>query len=217
MCCSKICPYVTTSSPLHMEQLEIDTRESATDYLLTTTESRNSTRSSHRLSGAHCQHAPIPCEKRQAASQRVFFCECHDLSTASRRSGCSATNSRPHRSTPSTPSTSSPLSTSSLLSTSSPPKRKVRLCFNPSQNACANGGLTKYVDRIKGGRVPVEVLVQDKDAGERKASHQDCCNNRKRLGKSFATSLAGWPRPVLIHVAVRDGSRRYPERHRQSV
>lgn len=52
----------------------------------------------------------------------------------------------------------------------------------------------KYLDQIKGGRVPVEVLVRGKDAAENEKHFVKIAEIIKNAGVSrTATSVAGWP------------------------
>lgn len=52
---------------------------------------------------------------------------------------------------------------------------------------CANrGGAASYLEPLKGGKVPVEILVRGKDAEENKKQFQTCLDTLKKAGKKVA-------------------------------
>jgi nucleosome binding factor SPN SPT16 subunit len=51
----------------------------------------------------------------------------------------------------------------------------------------ANGGIAAaYLEPLKGGKVPVEILVRGKDAEENKKQFQTCLDTLKKAGKKVA-------------------------------
>ena len=50
----------------------------------------------------------------------------------------------------------------------------------------ANGDAASYLEPLKGGKVPVEILVRGKDAEENKKQFQTCLETMKKAGKKVA-------------------------------
>lgn len=60
--------------------------------------------------------------------------------------------------------------------------RIARVRFDGSANRCA----ASYLEPLKGGKVPIEILVRGKDAEENKKQFQTCIETLKNAGKKVA-------------------------------
>jgi nucleosome binding factor SPN SPT16 subunit len=63
----------------------------------------------------------------------------------------------------------------------------VRCAHSPADEKNANrGAAASYLESLKGGKVPVEILVRGKDAEENKKQFQTCLDTLKKAGKKVA-------------------------------
>jgi nucleosome binding factor SPN SPT16 subunit len=63
----------------------------------------------------------------------------------------------------------------------------VRCAHSPADEKSANrGAAASYLESLKGGKVPVEILVRGKDAEENKKQFQTCLDTLKKAGKKVA-------------------------------
>jgi nucleosome binding factor SPN SPT16 subunit len=63
----------------------------------------------------------------------------------------------------------------------------VRCANSPVNGKNANrGAAASYLESLKGGKVPVEILVRGKDAEENKKQFQTCLDTLKKAGKKVA-------------------------------
>lgn len=61
------------------------------------------------------------------------------------------------------------------------------MCTTPGKRKKANVCvLASYLEPLKGGKVPVEILVRGKDAEENKKQFQTCLETLKKAGKKIA-------------------------------
>jgi nucleosome binding factor SPN SPT16 subunit len=61
----------------------------------------------------------------------------------------------------------------------------IGICRHTRRDA-NEGGIASYLEPLKGGKVPVEILIRGKDAEENKKQFQACLDTLKKAGKKVA-------------------------------